>query len=202
MKLFHTLFLGVFLLFSTQLIAADTYVLGSKVDDFTLKNIDGTMISLSLYTKNDGVVIVFTCNHCPYSKLYEDRIVALDASMKKKKYSVLAINPNDPIAYPDDSFENMIVRAKEKKFTFPYVIDETQEIAKKFGATRTPHFYILKKVNNSFEIAYIGALDDNAQEPDSVTVNYVEKAVDAIQKGDKVEPASTKAIGCSIKWKK
>jgi peroxiredoxin len=202
MKLFHTLFLGVFLLFSTQLIAADTYVLGSKVDDFTLKNIDGTMISLSLYTKNDGVVIVFTCNHCPYSKLYEDRIVALDASMKKKKYSVLAINPNDPIAYPDDSFENMIVRAKEKKFTFPYVIDETQEIAKKFGATRTPHFYILKKVNNSFEIAYIGALDDNAQEPDSVTVNYVEKAVDAIQKGDKVEPTSTKAIGCSIKWKK
>jgi peroxiredoxin len=202
MKLFHTLFLGVFLLFSTQLIAADTYVLGSKVDDFTLKNIDGTMISLSSYTKNDGVVIVFTCNHCPYSKLYEDRIVALDASMKKKKYSVLAINPNDPIAYPDDSFENMIVRAKEKKFTFPYVIDETQEIAKKFGATRTPHFYILKKVNNSFEIAYIGALDDNAQEPDSVTVNYVEKAVDAIQEGDKVEPASTKAIGCSIKWKK
>ncbi|HRI30409.1 MAG: thioredoxin family protein [Candidatus Kapaibacterium sp.] len=202
MKLFHTLFLGVFLLFSTQLIAADTYVLGSKVDDFTLKNIDGTMISLSSYTKNDGVVIVFTCNHCPYSKLYEDRIVALDASMKKKKYSVLAINPNDPIAYPDDSFENMIVRAKEKKFTFPYVIDETQEIAKKFGATRTPHFFILKKVNNSFEIAYIGALDDNAQEPDSVTVNYVEKAVDAIQKGDKVEPASTKAIGCSIKWKK
>lgn len=202
MKLFHTLFLGVFLLFSTQLIAADTYVLGSKVDDFTLKNIDGTMISLSSYTKNDGVVIVFTCNHCPYSKLYEDRIVALDASMKKKKYSVLAINPNDPIAYPGDSFENMIVRAKEKKFTFPYVIDETQEIAKKFGATRTPHFFILKKVNNSFEIAYIGALDDNAQEPDSVTVNYVEKAVDAIQKGDKVEPASTKAIGCSIKWKK
>ncbi len=202
MKLFHTLFLGVFLLFSTQLIAADTYVLGSKVDDFTLKNIDGTMISLSSYTKNDGVVIVFTCNHCPYSKLYEDRIVALDASMKKKKYSLLAINPNDPIAYPDDSFENMIVRAKEKKFTFPYVIDETQEIAKKFGATRTPHFFILKKVNNSFEIAYIGALDDNAQEPDSVTVNYVEKAVDAIQKGDKVEPTSTKAIGCSIKWKK
>lgn len=202
MKLFHTLFLGVFLLFSTQLIAADTYVLGSKVDDFTLKNIDGTMISLSSYTKNDGVVIVFTCNHCPYSKLYEDRIVALDASMKKKKYSVLAINPNDPIAYPDDSFENMIVRAKEKKFTFPYVIDETQEIAKKFGATRTPHFFILKKVNNSFQIAYIGALDDNAQEPDSVTVNYVEKAVDAIQKGDIVEPASTKAIGCSIKWKK
>ena len=96
----------------------------------------------------------------------------------------------------------MIVRAKEKKFTFPYVIDETQDIAKKFGATRTPHFFILKKVNNAFEIAYIGALDDNSQEPDNVTVNYVEKAVDAIQKGDKVEPASTKAIGCSIKWKK
>ena len=87
MKLFHTLFLGVFLFCTAQLIAADTYQLGSKVDDFTLKNIDGTMISLSSYTKNDGIVIVFTCNHCPYSKLYEDRIIALDASMKKKKFA-------------------------------------------------------------------------------------------------------------------
>ncbi len=202
MKVFHVLFLGVFLLFATQLIAADTYQLGSKVEDFSLKNIDGSMVSLSSFAKEEGVIIVFTCNHCPYSKLYEDRIIALDASIKKKKYAVLAINPNDPVAYPDDSFENMIIRAKEKKFTFPYVIDETQEIAKKFGATRTPHFFIVKKVNNNFELVYIGALDDNAQEPDSVTVNYVEKAVDAIQKGDKVEPASTKAIGCSIKWKK
>lgn len=202
MKYCLVLLFGLSLFIQGQSYAADTYAIGSTVADFTLKNIDGSMISLTSFSKDKGVVIVFTCNHCPYSKLYEDRIIALDATMKKQGYRVLAINPNDPVAYPDDSFENMIIRAKEKKFTFPYVIDETQEIAKKFGATRTPHFFVLKKVNSSFEIVYIGALDDNAQESENVTVNYVEKAVEAVTKGEKAEPNTTKAIGCSIKWKK
>jgi len=186
----------------TGTFAADGYKVGDIVPDFSLKNIDNTMVSMSQFKDAKGFVVIFTCNHCPYSKMYEDRIVAMNNEFVQKGFPVIAINPNDDEAYPDDSFENMKIRAKEKDFNFPYLRDETQEIAKQFGATRTPHVFLLKKDNGVLKLAYIGAIDDNAQESDNVQVNYVEKAIDAVVEGKEVNPVNTKAIGCSIKWKK
>lgn len=183
-------------------LASDGYKIGDIVPDFSLKNIDNTMVSLSQYKQAKGFIVIFTCNHCPYSKLYEDRIIALDKEFASKGFPVIAINPNDDVSYPDDSFENMKVRAKEKGFTFPYLRDETQEVAKHFGATRTPHVFLLQKVNNQLKLVYIGAIDDNSQEAEKVSEKYVENAIKSIVSGAEVKPETTKAIGCSIKWKK
>jgi peroxiredoxin len=178
------------------------YKPGDKVKDFSLKNIDGKMISLAtLPQATKGAIVIFTCNHCPFSKMYEDRIIELDAKFKPKGYPVLAINPNDPAKEPDDSFENMIVRAKEKGFTFPYVIDETQEVAKTFGATNTPHVFVLEKKGKDFFVRYIGAIDDSAKDASKVTEKYVENAVNSLLAGKKVEKDQAKAVGCTIKWK-
>jgi hypothetical protein len=117
-------------------------------------------------------------------------------------YPVVAINPNDDVAYPDDSFENMKVRAKNKKFTFPYLRDESQQIARTYGATKTPHVYLLKKEGKELKVEYIGAIDDNSQDAAAVKEKYVETAVDNLLKGEAIKTTSTKAIGCSIKWKK
>lgn len=179
------------------------YKPGDKVKDFNLKNIDGNMVSLKSMKDVKGAIVVFTCNHCPFSKMYEDRIIALDAQFKSKGYPVVAINPNDVKAEPDDSFENMIVRAKEKGFTFPYLVDETQEVATTFGATNTPHTFVLEKdKKGNFVVRYIGAIDDSPKDASKVTVKFVEDAVNSLLGGKKVEKNQAKAIGCTIKWKK
>ncbi len=196
-----------FLLFSTSLSAQEAakkvgLQVGENALDFKLKNIDGKEISLSNYKKEKGLILIFTCNHCPYSVAYEDRIIQLHNTCAKNGFPVLAINSNDPDVVPEDSYENMIVRASEKGFTFPYIYDATQAVAKGYGATRTPHVYLLKKHKKGFKIAYIGAIDDNSQDANAVTQKYVENAVAAILKGEKPSPETTKAIGCTIKWKK
>ena len=179
------------------------YKVGDKAKDFTLKNIiDGKMVSLANYKDAKGFIVVFTCNHCPFAKAYEDRIVALHNKYAASGYPVIAINPNDPVAVEEDSFENMKTRAKEKKFPFVYLIDETQNIAKTYGAARTPHVFILKKQSNDLVVAYIGAIDDNTDEPAAVKNKYVETAVDQLLANKPVSTPSTKAIGCTIKWKK
>ena len=178
---------------------ATGYKIGDLATDFSLKNTDDKMVSLADYTEAKGFIVIFTCNHCPYSVAYEDRIIALDKKYKSQGYPVIAINPNDPEINAEDSFENMKIRAKDKKFTFPYLIDETQEIYPQYGATKTPHVYILEKVADGNRVAYIGAIDDNSNEPELVTVRYVEDAVDALLKGEQPAVAETKAIGCGIK---
>jgi peroxiredoxin len=179
------------------------YKPGDKVKDFNLKNIDGNMVSLKGLKDVKGAIVVFTCNHCPFSKMYEDRIIALDAQFKSKGYPVVAINPNDVKAEPDDSFENMIVRAKEKGFTFPYLVDETQGIATAFGATNTPHVFVLEKDKKAnFVVRYVGAIDDSPKDATKATVKYVEDAINNLLSGKKVEKDQAKAIGCTIKWKK
>ncbi|MBX7242747.1 MAG: thioredoxin family protein [Bacteroidia bacterium] len=175
---------------------------GDKALDFKLKNIDGKEISLGSYKKEKGMILIFTCNHCPYSVAYEDRIIALHNTYAKSGFPVLAINSNDPDVVPEDSYENMKVRATEKGFPFRYIYDATQSIAKGYGATRTPHVYVLKKEKKGFRISYIGAIDDNSQDAKAVTQKYVENAIAAISKGEKPDPETTKAIGCTIKWKK
>lgn len=182
---------------------ADQALVGQVAPAFELKNIDGKMVSLQqVLSKNEGAIVVFTCNHCPYSVKYEDRIIALDKQFKAKGYPVIAINPNDPVEYKEDNFENMKKRAKTKGFSFPYLVDETQEIAKAYAATRTPHVYIVRKeTDDKGIIRYVGAIDDNT-EADAVSVKYVEDAITRLKGGEEAEPTYTKAVGCGIKWKK
>lgn len=177
------------------------YALGDAVSDFKLKNIDGKMMSLADFKSAKGFIIVFTSNHCPFSKSYEDRVIALDRKYASQGFPVITINPNDPDAYEEDSFANMQVRAKEKGYPFPYLTDDTQVVSKAFGAMRTPQAYVLKKEGGKIIVSYIGAIDDNAQDPSGVTKRYVEDAVNNLLVGKPVVTTSTKAVGCAIKWK-
>jgi peroxiredoxin len=175
------------------------YEVGDIATDFKLENVDGKMVSLSDYKDAKGFVVIFTCNTCPYSVAYEDRIIALNQKYKSKGYPVIAINPNDPEASNGDSLADMKVRAKEKGFTFPYLFDDGQKIYPQYGATKTPHVYILKKENKKLKVAYIGAIDNNSHNPDSVTKRYAEDAIDALLAGKTPEKSTSRAIGCSIK---
>lgn len=182
------------------------YDIGSVVGDFVLKNANkaegqADEVRLADHADAKGFIVIFTCNHCPYSVAYEDRIVALDKEYAAKGYPVIAINPNDPIQYPTDDFDAMTVRAKEKGFTFPYIFDETQEVAKTYGATRTPHVFILEKTDKGNVVRFIGAIDNSTYEPEEADEKYIEAAVNSLLNGDNVEIEKVKAIGCSIKWK-
>ncbi len=175
------------------------YSIGDLATDFELKNINDGMVSLADYKEAKGFIVIFTCNHCPYSVAYEDRIIELDKKFKDKGYPVVAINPNNPKAYPTDSFDAMKVRAKEKGFTFPYLFDDGQHIYPQYGATKTPHVYVLEKTEKGNLVRYIGAIDNNYKDATSANKKYVEDAVNALLKGEKVPLEVTKAIGCSIK---
>jgi len=178
------------------------YQVGDEATDFKLKNVDGKMVSLSDYKSAKGFIVIFTCNHCPYAKKYEDRIIALDKMYKDKGYPVIAINPNDPAVQPQDGFAEMQTRAKEKGFTFPYLVDEGQKIYPVYGATKTPHVYILKKENGKNIVKYIGAIDNNYENPNDVSDYYVQDAVNQLLKNEPVKTEKTVAIGCTIKVKK
>jgi len=196
--------LAILFLFTVSISIAQTtgYKPGDKAIDFSLKNIDGKTVSLKNYNDAKGYIVVFTCNHCPYAKAYEGRIEELNKIYAPKGYPVIAINPNDPVAYPEDSYENMKKNATEKHFTFPYLLDETQNIAKAYGALKTPHVYILKKVNNELIVKYVGAIDDNTENPKEVKKKYAENALNELLQDKTVKEPETKAIGCGIKWKK
>jgi peroxiredoxin len=174
------------------------YAIGDSATDFSLKGVDGKMHSLAEQSDAKGYIVIFTCNHCPFAKMYEDRIIALQSKFGPKGYPVIAINPNDPAAEPADSFEKMKERAKEKGFNFQYLFDKGQKIYPQYGATKTPHVYILDKDR---VVQYIGAIDDNARDASAVKERFVENAVNALLEGKKVNPTTTKAIGCSIKTK-
>lgn len=187
---------------ATLTAAAQGYKPGDVATDFALKNVDNKTVSLTDYKKAKGFIVVFTCNHCPYAKAYEDRIIALDKKYAPKGYPVIAINPNDPSLYAEDSFDAMKIRAKEKGFSFPYLFDEGQKIYPQYGATKTPHVFVLQKTDGKNIVRYIGAIDNNYADPKDVTERYVENAVDALLTGKPVAQASTAAIGCGIKVKK
>jgi peroxiredoxin len=177
------------------------YGIGDAVADFKLKNVDGKMISLKDFNSAKGFIVVFISNHCPFSKSYEDRVIDIDKKYAPQGYPVIAINPNDPEAYEEDSFVNMQARAKAKGYTYPYLTDNTQAVTKAFGAMRTPHAFVLNKENGKMVVQYIGAIDDNAQDPSNVTRHYVADAVNSLLSGKPVVTTTTKAIGCAIKWK-
>ncbi|HBZ26361.1 MAG TPA: thioredoxin family protein [Rikenellaceae bacterium] len=189
-------------LFTIGTLSAQGYKVGDAATDFKLKGVDNKMVSLENHKDAKGFIVIFTCNHCPYSIAYEDRIIALDKKYSPLGYPVVAINPNDPALEPKDSFELMIKRAKEKGFTFPYLFDDGQKIFPQYGATKTPHVFILKKEGAKNIVKYIGAIDDNYKNAADVSKKYVEDAVDALLANREVEVKTTVAIGCSIKVKK
>jgi len=177
------------------------YEVGDNATDFKLKNVDGRMVSLSDYKAAKGFILIFDCNTCPYSKAYNSRIIALNKKYSSQGFPVIAINANDPDVSPGDSFVNMVSEAKKKEYDFPYLVDKTQEIARTYGATNTPHVFVLNKDGGTLKVAYIGTIDDNARDASAVTRKYVEDAVDALLSGKPVPTLKTKAIGCGIKWR-
>ena len=192
------LFVAVVLVSAFTVIAPSGYKIGDTATDFKLKSVDGKMYSMSDYKSAKGFIVVFTCNHCPFAKKYEDRINDLAKKYKSKGYVLLAINPNDPSVQPDDSYELMQKRAKEKGFAFPYLFDEGQKIFPQYGATKTPHVFLLDK---NRVVKYIGAIDDNVDSAAEVKEKYLENAIAALESGKTPSPEVTKAIGCSIKTK-
>jgi len=191
------------LLVCAALIAATptAYNLGDTVSDFKLKNVDGKMISLADYKSSKGVIVIFDCNTCPYSKAYNDRIVQLSKKYGPKGFPVIAINANSPDLSPGDSFSEMVAQAKKSGYDFPYLVDETQSVARSFGATNTPHVFVLQNDNANFKVMYIGTIDNNARDASAVTRKYVEDAVDELLANKEITKSRTKAIGCGIKWK-
>lgn len=202
MKTLKTIFMliAVFGLFAFTSTNEDGgYQVGDVATDFKLENIDGKMVSLSDFKTAKGFIVIFTCNTCPYAVAYEDRIEALNKKYAKLGYPVIAIMPNNTDVKPGDNMEAMKARAKEKGFTFPYLMDEGQKIYPQYGATKTPHVYILEKTSKGNIVKYIGAIDDNYQDANAVNQKYVENAVDALLAGQEIKETQTRAIGCSIK---
>ncbi|WP_200974933.1 thioredoxin family protein [Echinicola sp. 20G] len=176
------------------------YQIGDEAMDFELPNVSGDQVSLSGLENAKGAIVIFTCNTCPYAKAYEDRIIELHEEYAPRGYPVVAINSNDDQISPGDSFEAMKVRASEKDFPFDYAYDKDQTVIKAYGGMRTPHVYLLNKEENKFVVSYIGAIDNNYQDPNSVSEAYVENAVEALLQNKNIETKTTKAIGCGIKW--
>ena len=193
------LFVSVFFIAGFTPDTPTPYKIGDKATDFKLKSVDGKMYSMSDFKTAKGFIVVFTCNHCPFAVKYEDRINALAKTYKPQGYILLAINPNDPAVQPEDSFELMKIRAIEKGFAFPYLFDEGQKIYPQYGATKTPHVFLLDK---NLIVKYIGAIDDNVDSASDVKEKYLENAIAALERGKTPSPETTKAIGCSIKAKK
>jgi peroxiredoxin len=187
---------------STTLFSQNELRIGDKAPEFTLKNVDGRMISLKDYSDQNGVVVIFSCNHCPFVVAYEDRMIKLHQKYAPMGFPIVAINPNDPEIQPEDSFEKMIERSMEKDFPFVYLFDDGQNVYPQYGATRTPHVFLLQNKGQHFEVAYIGAIDDNYKDADAVEEKFLENAISDLMIGKKVANNSTKAIGCSIKSKK
>jgi len=192
-------FAVLFSLSFTNLPESNGYKIGDIATDFNLENIDGRMVSLSDYEDAKGFIVIFTCNTCPYAVAYEDRIIALDKKYASKGYPVIAIMPNNTDIKPGDSMKNMRARAKAKGFTFPYLMDKDQSIYPQYGATKTPHVYVLEKTSKGPQVKYIGAIDDNYQDAKKVNEKYVEEAVDALLNNEPIKTKETRAIGCTIK---
>jgi peroxiredoxin len=178
--------------------ATKTLKTGSKMPNFSLKGIDGEVYNEKKLEGMRGVIIAFTCNHCPYVKAYENRLKEIAKTYENKGVTLLAISSNDAVKYPEDSFNEMKKRGEEKNFNFPYLYDETQEVAIDFGATHTPEVFLF---NAEKKLVYHGKIDDNWQEPEKVKNKYLKAAIDEMLNGEDISVPETFSIGCTIKWK-
>ncbi|MGB5850031.1 MAG: thioredoxin family protein [Ignavibacteriaceae bacterium] len=179
--------------------ATNTLSIGSEIPEFNSIGIDGKTYSLESFKDSKGLIIIFSCNHCPYVQAYEGRIKAIQRDYKDKGITVVAINSNDDLNYPDDSFENMKKRAAEQNFNFVYVRDEDQSVARNFDATHTPEIFLFEE---NRKLVYTGKIDDNWQEPEKVVNHYLRNALNEMLEGIEISVPETYSIGCTIKWKK
>ena len=179
--------------------ATPPLALGSSAPSFSgLPGTDGRSYSLENFSTSDVLVIVFSCNHCPYVQAYEDRMIAFQHSYGVRGVQLVAINANDTANYPDDDFEGMVNRAQVKGFPFPYLRDEDQHVAELFGATHTPEFFVFDRARR---LCYHGKMDDNYRDSSAVKKKHLQDAVDAVLAGKPVAEPETHSIGCTIKWK-
>lgn len=201
MKKIILLFAGV-LLTTVLSSAKEPYKAGDKAFDFSLMNINGKIVTLSGVRNTKGFIVVFMCNTCPVVKKYEQRIIELNEQFSKEGYPVIAINSNDKSVSPGDSYEEMKKTAAENGYKFDYLYDESQKVAREYGATNTPHVYVLTRDNGELKIAYAGAIDNNADDGSKADKHYVRDAVNSLLAGQQVPVDGTKAVGCGIKWKR
>lgn len=178
--------------------ATDKLKIGSVAPDFNLIGVDGKNYSLSSFSDKKILVVIFSCNHCPYVQAYEERIISLQKDFAEKGVQLVAINSNEDVHYPEDSFDEMIKRSKEKKYNFPYLRDESQVVAKAYGATHTPEIFLF---DDQRKLRYHGKIDDNWKEPDRVKFTYLRNAIQEVLEGKEVSIPETFSIGCTIKWK-
>jgi peroxiredoxin len=186
----------------TEMTAKEGIKMGDKapMTDVKMKNATSEgMVSIDDVKGEHGTLVLFSCNHCPYVVAWEDRIASIGNAYMDKGFGVIAINSNDPETYPTDAYEPMVKRAEEKGFQFPYVVDATSDVARAYGAERTPEVFLFNADN---ELVYHGAIDDNSENADAVEKTYLIDALDAVMAGNDVPMAETKAIGCSIKFRK
>ncbi len=170
------------------------------ISDFKLTDaISKKDVSLNDFGGKKLIAVVFTSNYCPYSKLYEDRILDLHNDFASKGLQLILINPNDPIKSKNDSVEKMAEKAKEKGYPFPYLADKNQVAGKIFGATKTPEVFVLRKVGSTFQVVYSGAIDDNPQVPQDVNDAFAKEAITALLGGKIPETSKTRPTGCIIK---
>ena len=178
--------------------AADTLKIGSKAPDFNLPAVDSKTYSLNSFDEKKALIIVFSCNHCPYVQAYEERIKQIQKDYVKD-LQVVAINANEDLNYPEDSFEEMKKRSAERQFNFPYLRDETQQIAKAYGATHTPEIFLFDKER---KLVFYGKIDDNWQDEKDVRAKYLRNAIEELLAGKTISVPETFTIGCTIKWKR
>lgn len=189
------------LLFVTGLSAPETtpYAIGDAVQDFALPSTAKTTVSLNDYANEKGVILIFSCNECPYVHKYEQRMIDMHNTYAPQGWPVLAVSSNDAARMKGNSFKNMKKRAKEMDFPFAYVQDKDQEQLRRFGASKTPEVFLLQNVEGQFKLRYTGAIDDHAGNADKVSEKYVENAIAKIEAEEEVTPVSTKVIGCRIR---
>ena len=194
-------------LFSTAIVALlfmmnySSLMAQKEVQDFKLQNTDGNFISLSDYPKAKGFIIVFTCNHCPFAKLYPSRLNDLSKKYESLGVPLIAVSSTDTSIYEEDSYDKMIEKSGEEHFVFPYLYDNYQAIAKNFKAEKTPHAFVIWKLDGKWMIKYSGAIDDNGASPTLVQQHFVADAVDALLKGKAVKVNETKSLGCQIHFR-
>jgi len=198
MRLRHITMVVAAVLVMSAMASAEELAIGASGPEFSLLGTDGKAYSLADYKDKKGVAVIFTCNACPYAKAFEDRINKLAKEFSPKGIAFVAINPNDPGRVPEDSYENMVKRAKEKAFVFPYVYDSTSEVATAYGAKVTPHVFLL---DGNFKLVYRGRIEDGKEAKESKSFD-LKNALNALLAGKKITTAETKAFGCSIKWRK
>jgi len=180
-------------------LATNNLKIGSLAPEFNLEGVDGKKYSLSSFDDNHAIIIIFSCNHCPYVQAYEGRMKQIQEDYNGKGVTVVAINSNEDVNYPDDSFENMKKRATEQRFNFLYLRDEDQSVAREYDATHTPEIFLFDKER---KLVFHGKIDDNWQEPNKVQNHYLKNALDELLAGKEISVPETFTIGCTIKWKK